>query len=167
MASLNNTMETVFSRIEVTGFCWNWTGNTASGGYGRVWMGNQVYSAHRLMYEYLVGPIPAGLQIDHLCRNVICVNPDHLEPVTAKVNLSRNFSPPAMNAQKHYCSNGHEFTESNVYHRPDGTGKHCRQCALAAGARYRAKKRTELLNRSNNMNTTGMTLKISLDKEQA
>lgn len=69
--------------------CWTWTGPLATGGYGRFSSMGVVTIAHRYVYEQVVGPIPDGLQLDHLCRNPGCVNPDHLEPVTAAENLRR------------------------------------------------------------------------------
>ena len=94
--------------------CWRWTGPTA-GGYGRV----QIY-AHRWMYEREVGPIPDGLQIDHLCRNPLCVNPEHLEPVTHAENQRRKSERPV-------CGKGHVFTEETTYWTPKGYRK-CRIC---------------------------------------
>lgn len=70
--------------------CWEWPKAKDSGGYGVVKFNDKFRKAHRLSYELLVGPIPEGLQIDHLCRNRGCVNPDHLEPVTARVNVQRS-----------------------------------------------------------------------------
>lgn len=75
----------VLRRVELEGDCWAWQGSIAPNGYGKLggsW-------AHRLSYETFVGPIPEGLDLDHLCRNRGCVNPDHLEPVTRKENLRR------------------------------------------------------------------------------
>lgn len=69
--------------------CWTWTGPVAAHGYGRFSSMGRVYIAHRYVYEQVVGPIPNGLQLDHLCRNPGCVNPDHLEPVTGAENLRR------------------------------------------------------------------------------
>lgn len=77
-----------FTRVEVTGFCWNWTGGTSTV-YGLFWFDNRMVRAHRWVYEHLVGPIPDGMQLDHLCRNTKCVNPDHLEPVTQQENIAR------------------------------------------------------------------------------
>lgn len=72
--------------------CWNWTRAKTSAGYGEVWdrSAKRVLLAHRVSHEQSRGPIPEGLVIDHLCRNLICVNPDHLEAVPQSVNISRS-----------------------------------------------------------------------------
>jgi hypothetical protein len=91
--------ERFWKKVSPTGFCWEWTAATlkARGGYGVFgWneLGRNVtVYAHRFAYEMLVGPIPAGMQLDHLCRNHVCVNPDHLEPVAPGTNTSRGFGP--------------------------------------------------------------------------
>jgi hypothetical protein len=69
--------------------CWLWTGCVGDGGYGQVTIAQRRHKAHRAVYELLVGPIPEGLDLDHLCRVRRCVNPDHLEPVTRSENLRR------------------------------------------------------------------------------
>jgi len=74
--------------IDRTGECWVWTG-VLSAGYGQIWDKGRMRLVHRLMYELMVGPIPDGLVIDHLCRNPRCCNPAHIEPVTQKVNVKR------------------------------------------------------------------------------
>lgn len=75
------------------GDCWQWTGSLfQSTGYAQTWADGTNRLAHRVLYELLVGPIPVGLQLDHLCRNRSCVNPAHLEPVTAKVNMQRAYA---------------------------------------------------------------------------
>jgi hypothetical protein len=106
--------------------CWLWTRGTDDDGYGifgtKLWQAK----AHRWSYELLVGPIPQGLVIDHLCRIHACVNPEHLEPVTDKTNTLRGFSPAAKNAVKTHCKRGHEFTDANTgLHR---NGRFCRIC---------------------------------------
>jgi hypothetical protein len=82
---------------------------------------------HRWVYEQLVGPIPAGLVLDHLCRNPACVRPMHLEPVTQQENILRGQGLAAANAVKTECSRGHPYTEANTYRRPDGY-RDCREC---------------------------------------
>ncbi len=101
--------------------CWEWQAATVVG-YGRF----EQSGAHVLAYEWLVGPIPEGLQLDHLCRNIICVNPLHLEPVTIRVNVLRGRGRSAANARKTHCPRGHPFDEENTY-RYSGQ-RHCRKC---------------------------------------
>jgi hypothetical protein len=116
--------------------CWEWQGDRNHAGYGKVvtvWKykdrKQKTKIAHRLVYEALVGPIPAGLVIDHLCRNTRCVNPSHLEPVTNKENILRGVSFSAKNARKDTCPWGHPMTEDNVYCPPKHpTHRTCRAC---------------------------------------
>lgn len=110
--------------------CRLWIGALAKGRgsiYGSVRIGDKHKLAHRVSYECYIKPIPDGLTIDHLCRNSLCINPNHLEPVTMKENLLRGNGPPALNARRLECKNGHAFTDENVYRRPDG-GRTCRKC---------------------------------------
>ncbi len=124
--------------------CWVWTGAVWKGGsnrYGR--FGN--LRAHRWSYEHHVGPIPEGLVIDHLCRNTLCVNPEHLEAVTDKVNILRGISPPALNALRDECKRGHPLSGDNLVATKSGN-RQCRKCAYAAASRWRARRdgRTDL-----------------------
>jgi len=108
--------------------CWEWTGWCDRAGYGRFRptskQSDPKTPAHRFAYELFVGPIPDGLELDHLCRNKSCVNPGHLEPVTAQVNSRRRSAalPP-----KTHCRQGHPFDEANTSIQKDGSRK-CRAC---------------------------------------
>ena len=108
--------------------CWEWAGSTRSG-YGRMRHNGRPQQAHRVYYKLLKGPIPGGLQIDHLCRNPLCVNPDHMEPVTHRTNSLRGVGAPAANAKKTHCPRGHSYAGENVYFPPSG-GRQCRRCRL-------------------------------------
>jgi hypothetical protein len=108
--------------------CWTWTGAISSGtGYGGVRYQGRQLGAHRVVYELLVGVIPDGLQLDHLCRNRACVNPAHLEPVTGRVNVLRGISPAAKVAGQTHCGRGHEFSPENTYVTPAGS-RQCQEC---------------------------------------
>jgi hypothetical protein len=109
--------------------CWIWTGARQSKGYGNAYStATGVRLAHRLTYELLVGPIPDGLELDHLCRVRHCVNPAHLEPVTHCENVLRGESPTAKNAPRIKCINGHPFDAQNTRRVPGGA-RRCRACA--------------------------------------
>lgn len=113
--------------VNKTPTCWLWTGATISG-YGKWNRPNGVQGrAHRLTYEWLVGQIPAGLQLDHLCKTPACVNPTHLEPVTGTENKRRSDSLATLNAAKTHCKRGHPFDEANTWMSHDGA-RHCRTC---------------------------------------
>lgn len=80
-----------WSLVEPTGFCWLWLGGQTKQGYGQLYVSGRMYGAHRISYTVLVGEIPEGLHLDHLCRVPLCVNPDHLEPVTQGENNARRY----------------------------------------------------------------------------
>lgn len=128
-----------WAKVTKTETCWLWTAYKSNGGYGRIKISGRMVPAHRVAYELLVGPIPAGLEIDHLCRVRNCVNPDHLEPVTRAVNTLRGTSPSAQHAVKTHCDNGHPFDAANTYLRPTG-GRACRACGRATTHAYKARK---------------------------
>jgi hypothetical protein len=119
--------------------CWTWTACILQNGYGGVRLKGKLMRAHRVVYELLVGKIPDGLQLDHLCRNRKCVNPAHLEPVTQKENMRRGNGACAINARKTHCKSGHEFTKEN-------TRRRCRICHNKAHSlRYRRSVASKLL----------------------
>ena len=106
--------------------CWIWTGakNDSNRGIIHTHSHNRHSLVHRVSYELFVGPIPAGMTIDHVkargCTSTLCVNPAHLEPVTLRENIRRH------HAEKTHCPNGHEYTDDNVYLYKGG--RNCRQC---------------------------------------
>lgn len=118
-----------FERVLKTETCWLWQNKPAGNGYGSFRFKNVRYSAHRFAYELLVGPIPQGLHIDHLCRVRHCVNPSHLEAVTKRVNTLRGTGPTAQRARQTHCKRGHPLSGANLK-VGDNTGyRICRQCS--------------------------------------
>jgi hypothetical protein len=118
--------ERVMLRSEWHGPCVVYTGSSMRG-YRQVREGARKTLVHRLMWEWLVGPIPDGMTLDHLCRNKACWWPDHLEPVSHRVNVLRGNAPMALHARKTHCHKGHEFDEENTYISPRGH-RVCRTC---------------------------------------
>ncbi len=116
--------------------CWLYAGSLDKDGYGLMGVtGSGTQRVHRLAYAVLTGPIPDGMEIDHLCRVRNCMNPAHLEAVTRQVNSLRSESFAAINARKTHCIHGHEFTPENTYYRTP-THRQCRQCGREAALRY-------------------------------
>lgn len=121
------------------GPCWYWTAGQNGKGYGRIRIRSHDVLAHRFAYELLVGPIPAGLELDHLCRVRCCVNTDHLEPVTNQVNVLRGNGKTAANARKTHCPQGHAYDVGNTYWWRGR--RYCQVCQQAYGrARRDAQK---------------------------
>lgn len=109
-------IERFWPKVRMTHTCWVWTASTRDGEYGQFRDDDQAkVFAHRWAYEWFVGPIPAGLTIDHLCRNPRCVNPAHLEPVTSKINTLRGNTLAAVNARLTACRRGHPFDAANTH----------------------------------------------------
>lgn len=118
--------------------CWLWTGHMNPNGYCQFKVDRRLVYVHRWAYEALRGPIPDGLQLDHLCRVRHCVNPAHLEPVSCRVNLQRGERA----GDEFVCRNGHDRA-SNTYVKPSGHWV-CRQCRRDAKRRRQAARREAL-----------------------
>lgn len=117
-----------FSKVDSRGGdCWRWKADRDGNRYGRFKLDGRKVQAHRVAYEMLIGPIPDGLTLDHLCCNPRCVQPLHLEPVTQRENTLRGDGVAAINARKTHCANDHPFDRANTYVRADGR-RNCRAC---------------------------------------
>lgn len=132
--------------------CWVWTASKHPLGYGHLMIGSRTDRtkrpgrAHRISYELYKGPIPEGLELDHLCRNTSCVNPDHLEPVTHEENMRRGLLTEIcrVRAARTHCVNGHSF-EIHGFIRADGV-RGCRECRRQTNRLYRKNLKTKGVN---------------------
>ena len=139
MRDLNSIQERFWQKVDLNGpippyapglgSCWMWTaciGTGTKGGYGQFRVGLQIKKAHRLSYEWLNGPIPEELELDHLCRVRSCVRPSHLEAVTLITNQRRGFLGER-NRQKTHCPQGHPYDGANT--RASKVGQRlCKEC---------------------------------------
>lgn len=136
---MKTAAERFWAKVDLDGpnGCWLWTAKKTPGkhaGYGVFAITAHVQPmAHRYAYELLVGPVPEGLVLDHLCRVRNCVNPVHLEPVTQRENIMRQLNT----GTETHCPHGHEFTPENTYVAPKGY-RQCRECKTAATRRFNA-----------------------------
>jgi hypothetical protein len=102
------------TKIVIGDGCWEWAGAKMPSGRGKVMWRGRNWLAYRAVYTWLIGPIPDGLTLDHLCRNPGCVKPGHLEPVSGRVNTLRGDAPTAINSSKTHCQRGHELAGANL-----------------------------------------------------
>jgi hypothetical protein len=119
-----------WEKVNKTHSCWLWMGSKDRNGYGQVRIGKRpgkLFYTHRLAYEMLVGLIPSGMVIDHLCKNPACCNPDHLEPVTQRENVRRGRGNGYR--ERTHCIRGHEFTPENTRRQTNG-GRQCISCKV-------------------------------------
>lgn len=130
--------------------CWHWTGYVRKAGYGIINIRrngkNYPRHAHRVAYETFRGPVPEGMQVDHLCRRRDCINPSHMEVVTPGENTRRGIVAEVQrqrHAKRTHCKNGHLLSADNVYqgHCKGFPARGCKICRKAADQRFRAKRR--------------------------
>lgn len=131
--------ERIASKIQIDeSGCWRWTASMKSGGYGQLRWNGTIRRAHRVVYQLLVGEIPDGLQLDHICRRRHCVNPAHLEPVTQRENLLRGDTIPAKCAAKTHCPKGHPLAGDNLVPSQLKLGQRsCLTCCRERDRKYR------------------------------
>lgn len=121
--------------------CWIYCGNIDRRGtkneYGRFWFMEKSVMAHRFSYEFIGDKtIPEGYQVDHLCKNQLCVNPNHLQAVSQKENSNRSNNPMAINSRRTECIRGHPLSGINLYTAKNGTRK-CKMCIKMRNTNFR------------------------------
>lgn len=133
-------LQRIFSKIQISSEysfngtpCWLWRAGISKHGYGKIFFRERPSLIHRVMFAWLVSPIPTGksastLQIDHLCKRKHCANPAHLELVLPVINVHRSNNICAQNMQKTHCKRGHPLTEENVQRLNGGKWRQCMIC---------------------------------------
>ena|SRR3990167_7686178 len=131
----NKQIDRFWQNVNITDSCWLWMSYKNEKGYGRFGVNYHHEYAHRISYFLTKGSIPKGLSIDHLCRNTSCVNPDHLEVVTQRINILRGESIFAKEARQTHCIHGHEFTLENTSNY--GGHRKCKKCGVQNARNFR------------------------------
>lgn len=121
------------------GPCWIWEASSDRRGYGQFFDGNTMVKAYKWAYVSALGPVAAGLDLDHRCRVRACCNPAHLDPVDHRTNVLRGMSPGAISYRTNRCFKGHELTPENTGTRPNGS-RICKTCDAARSRVYYARK---------------------------
>lgn len=156
ICTTENLLDRLATQITVGDDCWLWTGTPMKIGYARIVNDGRRPYVHALMYELLIGPVPSGMTLDHLCHtndpacpggnydpHRRCVRPSHLEPVTLAENKARGRSPHAVHARKSHCPQGHPYDNTNTYRvrRKNGNlSRVCRKCCLDGQRRRRLER---------------------------
>lgn len=139
----DSDLERFWTKVRKSDGCWIWTAGLRSG-YGSFWLNGKNKFAHVISYRIAGRVVPAGLELDHLCRNRSCLNPDHLEPVTRAVNMARGQVNDKKRSMTH-CEAGHEYSESNT--RIENGMRRCRQCILRRTKAYQSRNIEEVRRR--------------------
>ncbi len=138
-------VERLAHRGAIDGDCWVWMASKNQKGYGRMVItdsdGKRTKVVHRVIYEHINGPLPKGLEIDHLCKNRACFNPSHIEAVTHKENCRRG-NVGAHFGNKTHCPSGHPYSGDNLYISLKGS-RSCRECTRTKSREWARAKRTE------------------------
>lgn len=156
---IENLPSEISAKIEkVDSGCWLWRGHidTLPGhGYGRYGNNRNRKQAHRLVYELLKGPIPQGLELDHLCRMRNCVRPDHLEAVSHRINVLRGLGVASVNAKKTKCPEGHAYDKFNGRNRLCSICQNTRNKLWMRGYKARNRERINARRRETYQNKKG------------
>ena len=153
------TLDRFWSKVKKTDYCGKWTASKDSRGYGRFRFNKKMIKAYRFSYELFNKPIQKDLQIDHLCRNTSCVNPDHLEVVTQKENMKRGIAWDYQR-NKTCCPKGHEYSKENTYLSPNGK-RNCIECRKMAKKRHYRSHRRECIEAAKKRNKLRLSKSIS------
>ena len=135
-----------WTKVNKSRSCWLWLGGGDGQGYGSFKYNGKTIRAHRFAYQICKGAIPKGLQIDHLCRNRICVNPDHLEVVVRRINILQGVGPTALHYNQDTCIHGHTFDAANTYFDVRRGRRQCRACRNRMCRALRQRRIKELTN---------------------
>lgn len=137
---MNSVADRFWSKVDKSGHCWLWTASCTPRGYGSFWFEGRLMPAHVWSWEQVFGPVPEGLQLDHVydwgCRHRHCVNPSHLQPVTSVENTRRGHASRNSDVQ---CRHGHRRDETNTRYRANGDVL-CLDCKRIRDAARRARR---------------------------
>lgn len=135
------------AKIKKENGCWVWTASKVKTklSYGQIWDGERLQLSHRVSYQIYKGKIPKGMTIDHMCRNTLCVNPEHLRVLSLRDNILAGDGPTAKNYRKKFCVHGHPLKPGNF--KKTKYGRICRTCSNAQNRKRRRIIREKLQNK--------------------